>query len=320
MTRKPITSLPPSTDPLNEMLHHLQLRGSLYCSSELTAPWGHEMPVIDGSMMFHIVTRGHCWLQLPGRAPMPLRQGCLALVPQGVGHTIFSEPGAPIRHYFDAPVQPVSPRYEVLKTGGGGELTQLTCGVVEFNDLAGERLLAQLPEVMVVDSWDSVADSWLQSTLRFIASEAHAQRIGGETMLTHLADILVIQAIRHWLETEPEALSGWLAALRDPKIGRALLAIHRSPGQSWTVASLAQAAAMSRSGFAARFSELVGESVKQYVTGWRMTIARRRLSETSVPLIALAEELGYGSEAAFCRAFKRSCGMAPGEVRSRARI
>lgn len=316
MNSKAQVSLPPSTDPLNEMLHHLQLQGSLYCSSDLTAPWGHEMPVIEGSMMFHIVTRGACWLQVPGQAPTRLRQGCLALVPRGIGHTVFSSPDAPIRHYFDAPVQHLSPRYEVLKTGGGGELTQLTCGVVEFNDLAGERLLAQLPDVMVVDSWDSVADSWLQSTLRFIASEAHAQRIGGETILTHLADILVIQAIRHWLETSPEALTGWLAAMRDPKIGRALLAIHQMPGQAWTLESLAETAAMSRSGFAARFTELVGESVKSYVTSWRMKIARQRLSQAAVPLVELAEELGYGSEAAFCRAFKRTCGVAPGEVRN----
>lgn len=317
MPAKAPISLPPGNDPLNEMLHHLQLQGSLYCSSDLTAPWGHEMPVVEGSMMFHIVTRGACWLQLPGQPAVRLQQGCLALVPRGVGHTVFSDPGAPIRHYFDAPVQHLSPRYEVLKTGGGGELTQLTCGVVEFNDLAGERLLAQLPDVMVVDSWDAITDNWLQSTLRFIASEAHAQRIGGETILTHLADILVIQAIRHWLETSPDALSGWLAALRDPKIGKALLAIHRHPGEAWTVESLAEHAAMSRSGFAARFTELVGESVKSYLTMWRMKIARRRLSEVPVPLVDLAEELGYGSEAAFCRAFKRICGVAPGEVRGR---
>lgn len=318
MDRKVLPSLPPATDPLNEMLHHLQLQGSLYCSSDLTAPWGHEMPVVEGSMMFHIVTRGGCWLQLPGKPAIRLDQGCLALVPRGVGHTVFSDPEAPVRHYFDAPVQHLSPRYEVLRTGGGGELTQLTCGVVAVNDLAGERLLSQLPDVMVVDSWDSVSDSWLQSTLRFIASEANAQRIGGETILTHLADILVIQAIRHWLESAPEALGGWLAALRDPKIGKALLAIHQQPGKAWTVDSLAQHAAMSRSGFAARFTELVGESVKNYVTGWRMNIARRRLSEAAVPLIELAEELGYGSEAAFSRAFKRICGVAPGELRTRA--
>lgn len=301
-------------DPLDETLHQLRLDGSLYCRSELTSPWGLEMPPMPGSMMFHIITSGTCWLQVPGHEPVELRQGCLALVPHGQGHTVFSRPDAEVKPLFDMPVEKISDRYEVLRCGGGGELTQVTCGVVLIEHAAADRLVAQLPELLVLDGWDSIGDGWLQSTLQFIAREANDQRLGGETILTHLADILVIQAIRNWLETAPEARQGWLAALRDCHIGQALLAIHRSPGEAWTVESLARKVGISRSGFSARFSKLVGDSVKSYLTQWRMQVARKRLQQENVAIGQLADDLGYGSEAAFSRAFKRVYGYSPGRT------
>lgn len=211
----------------------------------------------------------------------------------------------------------VSERSEFLRTGGGGAVTYLTCGVVRVDHVASERLVAQLPPLLLVDSWDAVTDGWLQSTLRFIAQETQHTRFGGETILTHLADILVIQAIRAWLETAPEAQQGWLAAARDPQIGKALTAIHQQPGAAWSVANLARHVGMSRSGFSARFTELVGDSVKSYLTQWRMALAKKRLASASVPLIQVAEEFGYGSEAAFSRAFKRVFGVSPGKIESK---
>jgi AraC-like DNA-binding protein len=307
-TQRAVTKI---ASPLDETLHQLRLDGSLYCRSELTAPWGLEMPPMPGSMMFHIVTSGSCWLQVPGREAVELRQGSLALVPHGQGHRAFSRQDAEIKPLFDMPVEKVSDRYEVLCCGGGGELTQVTCGVVLIEHAAADRLVAQLPDLLVLDGWDSIGDGWLQSTLQFISREANDQRLGGETILTHLADILVIQAIRNWLETAPEARQGWLAALRDRHIGQALLAIHQSPGEAWTVESLARRVGMSRSGFSARFSELVGDSVKSYLTQWRMQIARKRLQTENETVGQLAFDLGYGSEAAFSRAFKRVHGYSP---------
>ena len=301
-------------NPLDETLHQLRLNGSLYCRSELTSPWGLEMPPMPGSMMFHIVTSGTCWLQVPGHEPVELRQGSLALVPHGQGHTVLSGPDAEVKPLFDMPIEKISDRYEVLRCGSGGELTQVTCGIVLIEHTASDRLVAQLPELLVVDGWDSIGDGWLQSTLQFIAREANEQRVGGETILTHLADILVIQAIRNWLENAPEARQGWLAALRDRHIGQALLAIHQSPGEAWTVESLARKVGMSRSGFSARFSELIGDSVKSYLTQWRMRVARKRLQKENVAIGQLADDLGYGSEAAFSRAFKRVYGYSPGRT------
>lgn len=134
-------------------------------------------------------------------------------------------------------------------------------------------------------------------------------------MITHLSDILIIQAIRTWIDSAPEANQGWHAALRDVQVGRALAAIHRAPERDWTVASLAKEVGMSRSGFSARFTSLVGESAKRYLTQWRMQLARAQLLETSDTLAILAERLGYRSETAFCRAFKRMFGVPPGSIR-----
>lgn len=318
-----LREIPDLTDPLGETLHLLRLNGTLYCRSELTAPWGIDMPPFEDYMMFHVVTAGHCWLEIPGEEPRLLQQGSLTLVPHGLGHTIRSHPTADITPLFDIPVEKVSDRYEVMRFGGdrgagshNGEVTHLTCGVVSFDHVVGQQLIAQLPKILQIDTWRDEEDSWLQSTLRFIAREAKALRPGGETVITHLADILIIQAIRTWIDTAPEANQGWLSALRDKQVGRALAAIHRQPEKDWTVDSLAKEVGMSRSGFSARFTHLVGESAKHYLTHWRMQLARAQLRGTKDTLTILADRFGYQSEAAFCRAFKRVFGVSPGSIRS----
>ncbi|MCM8855012.1 MAG: AraC family transcriptional regulator [Candidatus Thiodiazotropha sp.] len=309
------TNIPDFTDPLGETLHLLRLNGTFYCRSELTAPWGIELPPFEGRMMFHVVTSGHCWLEVEGEEPHLLQQGSLALVPHGNGHCIRSKPTDETLPLFDIPVERVSDRYEIMRHGGDGEMTHLTCGVVRFDHVAGQQLIALLPKVLQIDTWADEEGSWLQSTLRFIAREARELRPGGETVITHLADILIIQAIRSWLDSAPDANRGWLAALRDKYVGKALAAIHREPEKDWTVASLAKEVGMSRSGFSARFTDLVGDSAMRYLTQWRMQLARAQLLETSDSLSVLANRLGYQSEAAFCRAFKRVFGVSPGSIR-----
>ena len=309
------THIASSTDPLGDTLHLLRLTGTLYCRSELTAPWGIDLPAFDDCMMFHIVTAGHCWLELEGEEPRLLQQGSLALVPHGNGHCLRSSPQEEAVPLFDIPVEKVSDVYEIMRYGGTGELTQLTCCVVRFDHVAGQQLIKLLPKVLQVNSWAEDEDSWLQSTLRFIAREAREPRPGGETVITHLADILIIQAIRSWIDSASGEELGWLTALRDDQIGRAIAAIHREPEKSWSVASLAKEVGMSRSGFSARFTSLVGEPAMHYLTQWRMQLARLQLQETTEPLSVLADRLGYQSEAAFCRAFKRVFGVSPGSLR-----
>ncbi|MCU7934200.1 MAG: AraC family transcriptional regulator [Candidatus Thiodiazotropha sp. (ex Dulcina madagascariensis)] len=312
-------NIPSSTDPLGETLHLLRLTGTLYCRSELTAPWGVDLPPFEDCMMFHIVTKGHCWLEVKGEEPRFLQQGSLVLVPHGDGHCVRSRPEDMAVPLFDIPVEKVSDRYEIMHYGGAGESTHLTCCVVRFDHVAGQKLISLLPKVLHINSLMDDEDSWLQSTLRFIAREARELRPGGETVITHLADILIIQAIRSWIDSAPKAEQGWLAALRDIQVGKALAAIHREPEKEWTLASLAKEVGMSRSGFSARFTNLVGESAMRYLTQWRMQLARGQLQKTSDSLSILADRLGYQSEAAFCRAFKREFGVPPGSVRNSAK-
>jgi AraC-like DNA-binding protein len=189
-------------------------------------------------------------------------------------------------------------------------------GVMRFDHVAAQRLVELLPPVVHLESGGVDETGWLESTLRFITREAASLRPGGETVITRLSDIVVIQAIRAWLDKAPEARRGWLGALQDPQVGRAIASIHREPQRAWTVDLLAHEAAMSRSAFSERFTRLLGEPAMRYVTRWRLQLARARLQETSEPLSTLASTFGYESESSFCRAFKRFYGVSPGSLRS----
>jgi AraC-like DNA-binding protein len=265
--------------------------------------------------MFHVVTAGRCWLEVEGGERRLLQLGDLALVPHGEGHRLVSQPGVPCAELMEIPRDQVSDHYEVIRLGGGGAGTSLVCGTVHFDHPAAHQLISLLPRVISVEAWSSPETEWIASSLRFLTAEARAPRIGGETVITRLADILVIQAIRSWIEQDPAAQTGWLGALRDPHIGRAIALIHRHPARAWTVASLAAEIAMSRSAFAARFAQLVGEPPMHYVTRWRMHAAVTSLREGDATIGELALCLGYQSEAAFSRAFKRVFGIPPGHVR-----
>jgi AraC-like DNA-binding protein len=304
-------------DPLGEALHFLRMTGTSYCRSELTAPWGLELPARTGCLSFHVVMTGRCSLEIEGEGSRLLHPGEFALVPHGEGHRLTSAPGVPAPGIDTLRHEMVSERYAILRHGGGGAPTTLICGAVRFEHPAAHHLVKLLPRVIHVEASISPQMDWMQSTLRLMAAEASALRPGGETVITRLADILVIQAIRSWIEHDPAAQTGWLGALHDEQIGRAITLVHRDVARSWTVASLASEVAMSRSAFAARFTELVGEPAMQYVARWRMHVAVTWLKEEDVGLGDLASRLGYQSEAAFSRAFKRFMGVSPGAVRRR---
>jgi AraC-like DNA-binding protein len=310
-----MTQLPPSDDPLGEALHFLRMDGTFYCRSEFSAPWGLELPAFEDCLMFHIVTAGQCVLKVDGAEPCELRPGDLALVPHGAGHRLTSDIGVAAAKLFDLPREEVSNRYEVIRHGEGGAKTTMICAVVRFDHPAAQQLTRLLPKLIRVDTWNSPEMEWIQSTLRFIAAEAQQLNAGGETVITRLADILVIQAIRAWITRDPAAQTGWLGALRDKHIGRAIALIHRDPTRNWTVAALANTVGLSRSAFSARFTHLVGEPAMGYALRWKMHAALMQLRETDMLLAELAGRLGYESEAAFSRAFKRVVGVSPGVAR-----
>ncbi|MDH3762362.1 MAG: AraC family transcriptional regulator [Gammaproteobacteria bacterium] len=307
-------ALPPSSDPLGEVLQLLQLTGVLYCSAELSDPWGIEVPELAGVMNVEVVTSGHCWLELEGETPVFLPEGSLVLIPRGRRHKLRGNPGDKTTWLEDIPIERIGDRFEIMRFGGGGRPTEVTYYGVRFDPYLAGRLIRLLPEILHLRT--HVDDgSWLHGTICFIAREARQRLPGSETVITRLADILVIQAIRTWIESAREESAGWIAALHDRQIGKAMSLMHRQPERDWRVDSLAREVGMSRSGFSARFTALVGEPVLRYLTGLRMQLAHRELRQTSDTLVKIAERVGYKSEPAFNRAFKRVVGMAPGAVR-----
>ncbi|WP_181780423.1 AraC family transcriptional regulator [Pseudonocardia pini] len=311
MTQPPWTS----SDAVGEALHVLRMSGTYYCRSDLSEPWGFSLPAMPGCLWFHVVTAGRCELEV-GDATVEMGVGDLVLVPRGEGHVLSSGSGVPTPSIMAIPHDMPDSRYAVLRYGGGGTESTMVCGAVRFDHPAARTLVGLLPELIHVPV--SPLTGRLQDTLRLIALEVEELRPGGEAVITRLADVLVIQAIRSWLETDA-ARTGWLGALADPQIGRALALVHREPARDWSVAALATEVAMSRSAFAARFTELVGEPAMAYVTRWRMHVAMDRLAAGET-VARIAAELGYRSEAAFSRAFTRVVGESPSSARRALRV
>lgn len=309
----------PAPDAWADSLHLLRLSGTLYCRAELTAPWGVAIPDLPTSMGLVVVSRGSCVLEVAGEPAHVLAQGSAALVPHGRPHRLLSAPGASVTSLFDLPVEQVSDVYERVRFGGGGEATHATYAVLQVREVAARRLVAQLPAVLLVEPWGGTHDT-VHEVLRLVARELAELRPGGETVLTRLADVLVVAVLRAWLEDDEAARRGWLAALRDEHLGRVLALLHRDPGREWDVATMAAEARMSRSAFVERFTQVVGEPPARYLTAWRLQVAHARLADGRDTVSDVARASGYGSDAAFGRAFKQAYGVPPGQVRRAAGV
>lgn len=295
-------------DVLSETLTDFGMTGVFYAASEAWAPWGVAIPPLPGTIVFHLVTEGALVLEVDGETTA-MTAGDIVLVPHGTGHAILDAPGSPAVPLFDLPRVEVGERYERLRIDGPGARTTLVCGAVSFTGLGVARLVRSLPPVLRAER--SADAAWMRAAFEVIGTESQHPRPGSDVVTARLADILVVQVVRSWLESvTPDR--GWVAGLRDPFLGRALAAFHAEPGAPWTLESLAAEAGMSRSAFAARFRDLLGEPPMSYATAWRMDVAARLVRERELPLARVAERVGYQSEAAFNRAFRRAHGMTPG--------
>jgi AraC-like DNA-binding protein len=312
---------PPWTpsDAVGAALHVLRMNGTFYCSSDLRAPWGLALPPTPSCLWFHVVIAGAATIVV-GDEEVTLAPSDVVLLPRGEGHELRSTdpaPRAPASSVLTLPHTWYGDRYAAITHGGDGPPTTMICCAIRLEHPMAERLVALMPDVVHVPV--SPLTARLHDTLRLIALEVEETRPGGEAVITRLADVLVVQVLRAWLSHDPAARSGWLGALADPDIGRALALVHADPARDWSVAGLARELALSRSTFAARFTALVGEPVMTYVTRWRMLVAHDRLRAGDTTVAAVATAMGYRSEAAFSRAFRRVVGTPPGAVRTRAR-
>lgn len=301
----------PLESAVGRALRFIQMSGVFYCPSELREPWGLELPPMADCLWFHVVTAGGGWIAVGEADPIEFRRGDVLLVPHGRGHRIWGQEPAPTPSVFDLPHDELSDTYAVLRHGGDGAVTTAVCGGVRFDRASTRHLLDALPAVIHLHAEDVPRSDWLRATLDLMADEVRSVRVGTDAIVSRLCDLIVIQAIRSWVERDPAAQTGWLGALRDPHVGAAIAAVHRAPELDWTVGALATEAAMSRSAFAARFTELVGEPAMRYVTRWRMYRALDLLRDGETAAAA-GRAVGYHSEAAFSRAFKRVIGVPPG--------
>lgn len=303
-----------SVDPLGEALHALRMSGTFFCRSELSAPWGIDLPAMPESLMFHVITEGSAWITFANGERFKMEAGDFALVPQGRGHAIVDDPETRPINLFDFERPLLSPRYELLEIDGGGSKASLICGVGSIKDPAARRMVGLLPRIITMQA-KTPGNEWLRSSVQIMMDEARNLGPGGDAVITRFSDISVVQTIRHWLHTDPHAQTGWLGALQDPQIGRALSLIHRDQTRPWTVESLAETVGVSRSGLAARFADLVGQTPMSYLRKWRFEVALNWLRDTDQSLAEIADQLGYESEASFSRAFKKATGKTPGSVR-----
>ena len=209
----------------------------------------------------------------------------------------------------------LSRRYTLLRNRGAGARSTVVCGDIRFCHPAADHLISFLPAVLQIETSPHYASEWSHCTAQLASPKTPSLPPGGEAVVGRIADVMVMQAISSWIAQNPAGLSSWLAAIRDPAVGRAMALIHRDPARPWTVASLAKAVAMSRSNLSARFSALVGEPIMMYVRRWRMSLASVHLSDSRMGLEEIAPLLGYQSGAAFGRAYKRWRGVSPGADR-----
>lgn len=328
-------------DLLSDVLEMARFHSFVFGKSELSAPWGVRFPAgpeevpdhvgppkdeipepLRGrkpphpSGCFYAIMRGNCLLEIDGRGEaLTLAGGDLIVLMRAPGHVLRDGPTSAVRPLWKVhPFERVR-RHQGLLVGGGGPVTTLMGGAFFFQNHQDSRFVSSLPPILHIRAEDGRIAPWLEDTVRFMAYEMEEYGPGSRIVINHLSQILFIQAVRAYVRTIPAGDGNWLQAILDPEIGPALGSIHHHPEVNWTVASLAETVAMSRSAFAARFMQLVGEPPLQYLTRRRMDRAMEMLRETRQAIKEIAQQVGYESEAAFSKAFRRMHGLAPGAYR-----
>jgi len=322
-------------DALSEVLGAVRLTGAVFLEMELHAQWSYItaparkiadvlMPDADHVIPYHLVTEGTCYARLLDGEPAEVRAGDLILFPAGDRHLLAAASEAALRlKPIDITGESLS---ELLKRGDiaafrrgrTGKVTRIICGFLACDRRLAEPILLSLPRLLKVSMRDGGTADWVQNSIRFSVAESSSSRPGSAVVLARLSEVLFAEAIRHYMDELPPGQTGWLAGLRDRYVGRALSLLHERPAYPWTVDELARKVGLSRSSLGERFNALIGAPPMQYLTRWRTSLAASRLRESNASIIRVATEVGYESEAAFNRAFKREFGLPPATWRKRA--
>ena len=314
-------------DALSDVLRAVRLSGAIFFDVHASDPWvaetppgssivGRMFPGADHVISYHVITRGHCWASVIGEAPIQLAAGDVIVFPHGDAHVLSSAPGMhspPDLGLYRRPSDAQLP-FTMSVGSADTESARFVCGFLGCDARPFNPLLDALPRAIHVGEHE---DGAIGAFVQFALAEASDPRPGGEAVLGRLSELMFVDVVRRYVDTLPEERTGWLTALREPVIGRALTAMHRRPAHDWTLESLAHEVGLSRSALADRFTHIVGQPPMQYLTNWRMQLAANHLRSGTDSVAAIAERVGYKSEAAFSRAFKRAVSSAPSQWRRR---
>lgn len=306
-------------DLLSHILTSLSMRGTLYFRTSFTKPWGVAVPNYENVARFHFAHRGSCLVRIEGTdGTVDLAQGDLVIIPHGASHSLYCG------HEPEKTIMPLDAVLERTGYDGSGVLvyggdepqseTQLVCGHFSFDPSSKHILLDRLPPYIHLKNYGESAGRWMEATLRMIGEEAGGTKLGGDLIALKMSEAILAQAIRSFIEGDEATVWG-LGAFSDKNLSQALDAFHKVPTDSWTVGSLAQAAGMSRTSFAVLFQKTMSMTPMEYVTSWRMELAKKVLQEPGASLSAAAENAGYASDSSFTRVFKKETGMTPAEFR-----
>jgi len=309
-------------DALSDVLRIVRLTGAVFMDAEFTAPWcvgepaGVEvciehLPEAQHVVIYHLVMEGECQVGLPGDGTRSARAGDLIIIPGGEAHALGSDLSRPRADGARLVIQRGPDEAPQVRHGGGGTVTRMVCGYLACDSSLFDTVLSALPRLMVVDMREGPGAQWLTSSIRFSMAEASAARAGTGTVLAKLSELMFVEAIRRHIESLPPEQTGWLAGLRDRFVGKSLALMHSKPAHAWTVEELADTVGLSRSALAERFTGLIGLPPMQYLTRWRLQLAANLLRAGNRAVAAIAADVGYESEAAFNRAFKRELGATP---------
>jgi AraC-like DNA-binding protein len=339
--RKPLFSLesdPMSTDVLSELLSAVRLTGSVFFDVTARSPWvaeappsskiaGNVTPGAQHAIEYHVITSGSCWISLVDDhafEPVRLTEGDVVVIPHGDSHALSSAPGMRAEPQWELHRRPTDANALPFKLTTGSEgpsEAHLVCGFFSCDVRPFNPLLDSLPRFIRCGRGASNASGGLlDGFIHLAATETKHKRAGSQSILNRVSELMFVEVIRMHMDQLAESNTGWLAGLRDPLVGRALTLLHGQPAHAWTLDELAAESGASRSALADRFSHLTGYPPIQYLTQWRMQLAAKRLTDTNAKVAAVAEAVGYDSEAAFSRAFKKATGRSPGEWRSKSHL